>query len=148
MVQMLIEKKCGRCGLVKSFSDFGINNAKRDGLQTSCRDCKRDFQNRWYHENKARHVINVVRQRKERVATLRLRVYAHLKEHPCVECGEAELLMLEFDHVRGEKRGTISVMVTACFSWKVIALEIAKCEVRCVRCHRRKTATQLGWHLP
>ena len=49
---MLAEKKCGRCGLVKPPSEFGVNNAKRDGLQTSCRDCKREFQNRWYRENK------------------------------------------------------------------------------------------------
>jgi len=75
-------------------------------------------------------------------------VRAYLVEHPCIVCGHDELLMLEFDHVRGVKRGTISVMVTACFSWEAITLEIAKCEVRCVRCHRRKTAAQLGWHQP
>lgn len=87
----------------------------------------------------------MVQQRKERVAALRSRVNAYLAEHPCVDCGDDELLMLDFDHVRGEKRETISVMVTACFSWEAIASEIAKCEVRCVRCHRRKTAVQLGW---
>ena len=81
------------------------------------------------------------------MAALRARVKAYLSGHPCVGCGDTELLMLDFDHVRGEKRETISVMVTACFSWETIVSEIAKCEVRCVRCHRRKTAAQLGWHL-
>ncbi len=148
MAMIPAEKRCSRCGTVKAALAFGVDTAKRDGLQTYCRDCKREFQNRWYHKNKERHVVNVVRQRKERVSALRLRVQAYLAEHPCVNCGEAEPLMLDFDHVRGEKRQTISVMVLACFSWEAIALEIAKCEVRCVRCHRRKTAAQLGWHRP
>jgi len=145
---MLIEKKCCGCGLMKNSSSFGVNNAKRDGLQTHCRECKQEYQNRWYYENKEAHIVKVVKQRKERVAVLRARVHAYLTGHPCVVCGDDELLMLDFDHVRGVKRGTISEMVTACFSWEAITLEIAKCEVRCVRCHRRKTAAQLGWHQP
>lgn len=146
MAMIPAEKRCSRCRTVKAALAFGVDIAKRDGLQTYCRDCKREFQNRWYHKNKERHAVNVVQQRKERVSALRLRVQAYLAEHPCVDCGEAEPLMLDFDHVRGEKRQTISVMVLACFSWETIASEIAKCEVRCVRCHRRKTAVQLGWH--
>lgn len=143
---MPTDKKCGRCGIVKSSSDFGINSAKPDGLQSHCRDCKREFQNRRYHENKQLHIADVNRRRREHARTLRARLDAHLAEHSCVECGEKDPLMLDFDHVRGEKRETVSVMVTACFSWEAIASEIAKCEVRCVRCHRHKIAVQLGWH--
>ena len=148
MAQTPTDKKCGRCKKLRPAADFGLNRTRYDGLQSYCRDCARVIQARWYSKNKASHVVKVVQQRKRRVAALRLRVQAYLAEHPCVGCGDTELLMLEFDHVRGVKRGTISVMVTACFSWEVIALEIAKCEVRCVRCHRRKTAVQLGWHQP
>ena len=145
---MPTEKKCGRCGLGKSSLDFGVNNAKRDGLQTHCRECKRELQNRWYHENKQEHIVNVNRRRKERTRLFRDRLNAYLTEHPCVECGDTDPMMLDFDHVRGVKRYAVSQLVSAGHYWEAILLEIAKCEVRCVRCHRRKTAAQFGWHLP
>lgn len=145
---MLMEKRCGHCKTLKPLLDFGSNKTRSDGLQPRCRDCTRIIQAEWYVRNRDSHVTKVVKQKKERVALLRSRVRVYLVEHPCVVCGDDELLMLDFDHVRGVKRETISVMVTACFSWEVITQEIAKCEVRCVRCHRRKTAAQLGWHQP
>jgi hypothetical protein len=146
MAQTPIEKKCGRCGMVKSPSDFGINNAKYDRLQSHCRACKREFQNRWYHKNKQTHVAVVSKNRRARTQAIREMLNAYLREHPCVECGETDPLMLDFDHVCGVKRAAVSQMVSSGYSWEAITLEIAKCEVRCVRCHRRKTAAQFGWH--
>lgn len=66
----------------------------------------------------------------------------YFKEHPCVDCGETDPVVLEFDH-RGEK----SFEVTQTFadrSWRSILDEIEKCEVRCANCHRRRTAVQRG----
>lgn len=65
-----------------------------------------------------------------------------LKTHPCVDCGETDIIVLEFDHVRGVKLDSISGMVRDARSLKAISDEIAKCEVRCANCHRRKTVTE------
>jgi len=56
----------------------------------------------------------------------------------CVDCGERDMLVLEFDHV-GVKHAQISKMV---FNVSLAALkrEIAECELRCCNCHRRMTA--------
>ena len=64
----------------------------------------------------------------------------YLASHPCVDCGEADIVVLEFDHVIGEKHKAISVLVQNAASTRRIAQEIAKCEVRCANCHRRRTA--------
>jgi hypothetical protein len=72
-------------------------------------------------------------------------VLAFLREHPCVDCGEADPIVLDFDHVRGTKRMKISRMLSGTYSLKAIFEEIEKCEVRCANCHRRITASRGGF---
>lgn len=67
----------------------------------------------------------------------------YLRSHPCVDCGEADIDVLEFAHVRGVKVDTISSMLRGTPSIKRIAEEIAKCEVRCANCHRRRTLKEM-----
>ncbi|GAA1744780.1 hypothetical protein [Microbacterium paludicola] len=71
-----------------------------------------------------------------------LRLIDYLESHPCVDCGETDPIVLDFDHLPGvDKKFTISRAVGASTrSWRAIALEIAKCEVVCANCHRRRTA--------
>jgi hypothetical protein len=76
----------------------------------------------------------------------RIRVLDYLKTHPCVDCGEKDAVVLEFDHVRGVKLGDVSVLTRSAISWRRISAEIEKCEVRCANCHRSKTAKHLAWN--
>jgi hypothetical protein len=71
-----------------------------------------------------------------------LAVYEYLSAHPCVDCGEADPVVLEFDHVRGEKVRGIARMMSGTHSVKTIMAEIGKCDVRCANCHRRVTAAR------
>ena len=73
-------------------------------------------------------------------------LWDYLLEHPCVDCGETDPVVLAFDHVRGEKVGALSNMSRRQFSIAKLDAEIAKCEVRCANCHARKTAREQGWH--
>jgi excinuclease UvrABC ATPase subunit len=63
-------------------------------------------------------------------------VNSYLKEHPCVDCGNTDLRVLDFDHVRGKKLGSISHGVKNSWPIEKLLAEINKCEVRCANCHR------------
>jgi len=73
----------------------------------------------------------------------------YLLKHPCVDCGEADPVVLEFDHIVQLKtnRDVTSMML---YSIQKILSEIAKCEVVCANCHTRRTAKRadtLRWRL-
>lgn len=73
----------------------------------------------------------------------RERIAAYLDEHPCVDCGEADLRCLDFDHRDpAEKLSNVSALVWTHARWERILVEIAKCDVRCANCHRKRTGEQ------
>jgi len=74
------------------------------------------------------------------------RIFEFLETHPCVDCGETDPVVLEFDHVRGRKTSAVCSMLRLGKAWQRIVEEINKCEIRCANCHRRKTAIERGYY--
>ncbi|QDK03905.1 HNH endonuclease [Mycobacterium phage Lewan] len=139
-------KRCGKCGETKPHTEFNKNKAKPDGYQGRCRECQRSGERSHYASNEDRK--ERVRWSKFRARTAaRAFMYKYLGENPCVDCGESDRVVLDLDHVRGEKDHDVSVMVARGFSLPKIQAEVAKCEVRCANCHRRATAKRDGsWY--
>jgi hypothetical protein len=70
----------------------------------------------------------------------------YLLNNPCVDCGEADIIVLDFDHLR-DKTMNVTRLVNNSISWATILKEIDKCEVVCSNCHRRRTAARHGsWY--
>lgn len=63
----------------------------------------------------------------------------YLSVHPCIDCGESDIRVLEFDHVRGVKSRSVTQLAQWGYAESTIRSEIDKCVVRCCNCHRRKT---------
>lgn len=71
----------------------------------------------------------------------RLYILKYLTEHPCVDCGEKDPVVLEFDHIDPSlKEHTIGRLIGSGYNLDDIAKEIDKCVVRCANCHRRRTS--------
>jgi hypothetical protein len=70
----------------------------------------------------------------------------HLKRSQCVDCGERDILVLDFDHV-GPKRASVVGLALDEHGLASIAREIASCQVRCANCHRRRTIQRQPDHL-
>lgn len=146
-MENLTHKHCHACDTTKPVTEFNKNTSKSDGLQTQCKICKASATATWYQKNKTRVDRKNNKQRKKRYRKRRKMVWNYLLDHPCVDCGEDDPIVLEFDHVRGEKVATVPELIRYNRSKQVILDEMAKCDIRCANCHRRKTARQLGWYI-
>lgn len=71
----------------------------------------------------------------------------YLEKTPCAYCGESDVRVLEFDHVVGEKTMQVPAMAYKNYSMRKIQEEVAKCQVLCIVCHRKKTALERNWVL-
>ena len=140
------KKPCTICKVVKPLTEFNKKSNRKDGLQLHCKECNRLRSRAYYNANREEHKQVTIARKKEIVKGSRAFVYDYLLSHPCIDCGEKDPVVLEFDHVRGHKRNTISHMVRAGCSITNIKAEIDKCDVRCANCHRRKTAIDFEWY--
>lgn len=137
-------KTCPSCKEEKSIADFSADSNRKDYLAPYCKACSSK------KAKKSKDLTVEERQKKkERRAALidrnRDYIFGYLSTHPCVDCGEARIMALEFDHVRGIKRGNITTMMNSAWSLKNVQEEIEKCDVRCANCHRIKTMEQFGF---
>jgi hypothetical protein len=137
---------CARCHLEKLLVEFPVKNAARGLYRSYCRPCCSEYGKEHYRRNKAAYLA----RSKVRAPIDRLRnrqfVAAYLSTHPCVDCGEADPIVLEFDHRDpATKRTDVGRLIHTSTVW-IVRAEIEKCDVRCGNCHRIRTATQFGWY--
>jgi hypothetical protein len=137
-------KICSTCKEEKELSEFNRNKSKKDGYSYSCKVCKKKHQKRWYERHKDEQYVRI-RDRRGSIKSYNIKmIYDYLLANPCVDCGEADPIVLEFDHVKGIKSFTISNYIYS-KPWEVIKLEIEKCVVRCRNCHIRKTSKDFNY---
>jgi hypothetical protein len=138
-------KRCPRCQEFKSRSEFPTRDKASMRPNAYCKPCQSEYSKDHYRQHSVKHnqrrYINSKRYRSQN----RQKALEYLQAHPCVDCGEDDPVVLEFDHVRGQKVLEICCLVARASSWERIEKEIAKCEVRCANCHRRKTARDFRW---
>ena len=135
-----MKKICNGCGEERDVEeDFKWKHKERGIRNSRCKFCQSKASKQHYRDNKQSYLDrNRVRNPQIREDNQR-RVAAYLACHPCVDCSQIDIRVLDFDHVRGIKSNHISRMVQVSYSWPAIEDEIAKCDVRCANCHRIKT---------
>jgi hypothetical protein len=83
-------------------------------------------------------------QKRHRIK-VRQKLLEYLSSKQCIDCGEKDPIVFEFDHRETDKKfKQISRMLAGHYSWESILREIEKCDIRCANCHRRKTYVQFG----
>jgi hypothetical protein len=137
-------KYCPGCERTLGLCEFNFEDGAKGGPQVYCRVCTRQVRGH-NRRNRAKYRARA-RDARENQEVLE-RVLRYLECHPCVRCGEADPVVLEFDHIDpSPKQREIGAMISGGFSWRKIQAEIDKCAVLCVNCHRRRTAQRFGWY--
>jgi hypothetical protein len=122
---------------------FHKKSSAADGLQYVCKECIRQKHAVHYLENMDSYKDKAIKHNAEyRLRNLQY-IIDYFKTHPCVDCGETDPVVLEFDHIVNKKYNIAELNHS---SLETLCKEIAKCEVRCANCHRRKTAKQFNYY--
>lgn len=136
---------CCLCHRWKPETEFALRSIATRERQGHCRVCHAAYRRQHYLDHRAEYIAREVARIAGFRLDNRLRVFEYLWSHPCVDCGDTDVIVLEFDHRDPATKKREVGYIAARKPWKVVAAEIAKCDVRCVNCHRRRTARQFGW---
>ena len=131
-------KTCSQCQQEKPESAFGPDKKATGGLRRNCNTCKNETYKLWWHEKSGKE---------KRAATIQRDhdyVYNLLQHSQCADCGDTRWEVLEFDHVKGEKKNNIATMIHKGYALSTIQEEIDKCQVVCASCHRLRTYRRSG----
>ena len=141
------KRRCtGPCGQLLDLGQFSFKNRALGRLHSYCRACHGAWNRRHYARNRDTYIAAAKRHNVQYNASNVKRMVTYLRDHPCVDCGERDILVLQFDHRdRQDKIVAVGRLISRASGWPQIAAEIAKCDVRCANCHQRRTARQCGW---
>ena len=136
-------QRCSRCGEFKPVSLFAWHRRDRGERDAYCRPCRAAYKREHYLANRERYIA-AANRRKAALIDERLQyLFGFFRKNPCVDCGETDPLVLEFDHL-ADKKFAISVGLGT-RPWEDLLREIDKCDVVCANCHRRRTIRRGGF---
>jgi hypothetical protein len=140
-------KRCPVCKKVKPPEDFAWKFKLLGVRAATCKLCQKKYRDDWYQDNR-KHVIELsAKRRKKNKREVQAWIIDYLSTHPCVDCGESNIVVLEFDHIDPkQKTMTVSQLVGEGYTLPKVKAEVAKCVIRCANCHRKKTAQTRGWY--
>lgn len=138
-------KVCSSCQEPKSLEDFAWKIKSKGTKASWCRSCQAKAAKQHYENNKALRRSQIAANKPKYVGRNREFIKEYLLANPCVDCGQTDIRVLQFDHiimVRG-KGNRVSSYIGS--SLEKLKAEISKCEVRCANCHFMRTREQMGW---
>lgn len=131
---------CFMCKETKNDEEFSWRR-KGAQRQSHCKECQREYRKSHYEANKQKYIDKAATWTHGRLKAF----HEWVSTQQCIDCGNNDPRVLEFDHVRGTKLGNISHMVGH-VTEEALQEELAKCEIVCANCHRIRTATRGNWH--
>jgi hypothetical protein len=138
-------KRCPKCELELPWERF--NKRSNGRCYAYCKACQSVYSRNHYVKDTSPYKRRSYEQNRRYMNRNRSFAVEYLRSHPCVDCGEGDPIVLEFDHVEPEhKERAVSDLIRCGYSLDRVKREISRCDVRCIHCHRRRTAKQFAWN--
>jgi hypothetical protein len=134
-----------QCSLCKEYKPIEEYSMKRGKPTNRCKPCNNEYFKKWYLANKDKQIQRVKSNEVKNKLVTQQFILEYFKKNPCVDCGETNPIVLEFDHVSGTKKKNVSELIYGGYTLDRLKQEIELCEVRCANCHRIRTAYQFDW---
>jgi len=133
-------KKCTCCGEEKLDYEFYKKTGCKNGVDSTCKKCQIKKSYQWKKDNPENLKQQQVRQFEKRMARKKeLQEWVNNKklEIGCSICGYKEFAeCLQYHHIdKGNKKNTISTLLSSFYTKERIQEEIDKCIVLCANCH-------------
>jgi hypothetical protein len=139
-------KRCAKCERDLPADQF--NKRANGRCYAYCKACQSLYLRNHYLKNTVQYNMRRLESSRRYRTRNRSYVIEYLRTHPCVDCGETDAIVLDFDHVNPQnKERAISILARSGYSLDRLKREIGRCEVRCIHCHRRRTAKQFAWNM-
>lgn len=127
---------CTACQNEKSIDNFSWKIKSKNIRHSRCKECVSLKVKKHYSNNKTKYLIKASKNNKTYKQRNKNFIRKYLIGKCCIDCGNNNPIVLEFDHVIGIKKYNVSRMGAGASSLKAIISEIKKCEIRCANCHR------------
>lgn len=109
-------KHCNKCDTTKPFSDFNTNKSKSDGYQTTCKACRKAYNQKHYQRNKETYKTRSLKWKRDNPARILAQRYFVSEEEisevirafpACGICSSSEGLVIDHCHETGAIRGRL-----------------------------------------
>ena len=127
-----MKKKCNGCDSDKLLSEFNKAKDKKDGYQTSCRECNKRKLKEHYDNNKEYYA----EKKRNRTQMIREYINSVKTNAQCTHCPEDDIACLDFHH-EGDKEFELGTAASNGVALDRVKKEIDKCIILCSNCHRK-----------
>ncbi len=135
-------KYCSTCKQSKKKSEFNKNKAKKDGLNTICRECSNIRSRQYYSEHPEKHRKAV--HARTKVLKVEIKEWVNsIRALGCTLCSEKDACCIDFHHTDPSTKDDSVAMIARKLNKKKIQKEIDKCVRVCSNCHRKIHAGKL-----
>ena len=125
-------KHCPKCKKTLSTTHFAKNKKRKDGLQSVCRVCQKDYNKTYYAKPQYKEKVN----KRNRAACKKISDYIRtIKERSeCSQCGFSHPDALQFHHTDPSTK-FFSIAAHKNYSLATVKKEMTKCVILCANCH-------------